>query len=126
MKFTLFFRNFKNFRRSYCQKVFYHERKLSQSGIARRTYRARISSAKKVWIIIPPPAIDNQATHKSLRKLLKDSVLENFGLKPNNANMWIEIFESECRRLEIQEDRSWEAIRLFLENSFVDLVPEFL
>jgi hypothetical protein len=63
--------------------------------------------------VISPPT-------KSLSTILKDAVLEKFGSSTNNANMWIETFESECRRLEITSERFWEAIRPFLEGPAID------
>lgn len=57
---------------------------------------------------------------KPLSTMLKDAVLEKFHHKSSNANVWIESFISECRRLEIPENRFYEALRLFLEDSAAD------
>jgi hypothetical protein len=57
---------------------------------------------------------------KSLSTILKNAVVEKFSGKNQNANSWLENFEFECQRLDVAEDRYWEAIRLFLENSAND------
>ncbi|KAF6199392.1 hypothetical protein GE061_007418 [Apolygus lucorum] len=67
------------------------------------------------------PAADapSSAPLKSLASIVKDAVVPKFGNKTysSNAGAWLDIFESECRRLLIDEDRYWEAVRLFLEES---------
>lgn len=57
---------------------------------------------------VPPP--------RSLSSLTKDAVITKFNAKLHNANSWLEIFESECRRLEVPVQRYWEVLRLFLEG----------
>jgi hypothetical protein len=46
--------------------------------------------------------------------------MENFDGKNANAETWINLFEKECHRLDIEIDRQWEAIRLFLVGSATD------
>jgi hypothetical protein len=72
--------------------------------------------------VAPVTELISQATpqKKPLSTLLKDVVIQKFGTRPTNALSWIEIFESECVRLEVPENRYWEAIRLFLEGSALD------
>jgi hypothetical protein len=53
---------------------------------------------------------------RSLSSIVKDAVIPKFDPKKYNAVSWINIFERECVRLKIEEDRRWEAIRLFLES----------
>lgn len=55
---------------------------------------------------------------RSLISMTKDAVIPKFGASKSNfnADAWIEIFESECVRLEIPTERYWEVIRLFLEE----------
>lgn len=59
---------------------------------------------------------------KPLSTILKDAVLSKFGAgqKSVNASAWLNLFESECIRLEVPSDRFWEALRLFLEKSAED------
>ena len=59
--------------------------------------------------------------NKNLRKAAEKFVLEKFSGKNQNAPQWLEIFEQECSRFEINEDEEKiELFRLFLENSAVD------
>ncbi len=57
---------------------------------------------------------------KPLSTIVKDMVLQKFGIRRTNASSWLDIFESECKRLEIPPTRFWEAVRLFLEGSALD------
>ena len=50
----------------------------------------------------------------------KDAVIEKFGTRSINAQTWLDLFEKECLRLEVPQDRSWEAIRLFLEGAAIE------
>ncbi len=68
---------------------------------------------------IEPPESQTPSC-KSLASLLKDAVIEKFSSRVTNANTWLDTFESECARLEVPEERFWEAIRPFLENTAVD------
>ena len=54
---------------------------------------------------------------KPLATILKDAVISKYGQKSIHAESWLQMFESECVRLGVAEDRYWEAIRLFLEKS---------
>ncbi len=57
---------------------------------------------------------------RSLSSIVKDAVIPKFGgskLTASNASAWLEIFESECRRLNIEEARFWGTIRLFLQDA---------
>lgn len=74
-----------------------------------------VSQSPKSMLI---PTVVNSS--RSLTTILKDAVVEKFDGKFINATAWLEIFESECVRLEVSEDRYWEAIRLFLEAGAVD------
>lgn len=75
---------------------------------------------------LPPPLCSNKddssvlGAHqiKSLASVTKNAVISKFGSKSllSNADSWLTLFESECRRLQIEEDRYWEVIRLFLEE----------
>lgn len=57
---------------------------------------------------------------KSLHSLAKDMVLEKFTGKNQNIVSWLNIFESECKRLEIGIGKYSEILRLFLEESGID------
>jgi hypothetical protein len=59
------------------------------------------------------------APTKALSSIVKEAVIPKFGGKNNfyNATSWIDLFEKECKRLMIEDDRFWEVLRLFLEDS---------
>ena len=54
---------------------------------------------------------------RSIASIVKDMVISKFNSKSQNANTWILIFERECVRLGVEQDRYWEVIRLFLEGA---------
>lgn len=56
---------------------------------------------------------------KPLSSIIKEAVVPKFGSKTvsSNADAWLDVFESECRRLGIEQEHYWEVIRLFLEDS---------
>ena len=56
-------------------------------------------------------------TKSSLSTIMKDVVILKFGSKSLHAESWITILASECRRLEVSENRYWEVIRLLVEKS---------
>ncbi len=65
------------------------------------------------------PTEDNKPA-RSLSSIVKDAVILKFSgskLIESNASAWLEIFESECRRLEIPESKYWEVLRLFLQDA---------
>lgn len=64
-------------------------------------------------------AVSGQTTApRSLSSIVKDAVITKFNTKNYiNAEAWLNIFESECERLAITQERYWEVIRLFLEES---------
>lgn len=70
-------------------------------------------------VVTPRDGSDTPAPVKSLTSVVKDAVIPKFGAKTTlyNADSWIQIFEGECKRLLIEEDRFWEVLRLFLEGS---------
>lgn len=54
-------------------------------------------------------------------------VISKFNHKTSNASQWLNIFESECIRLEIEDDiKKIEAFRLFLDDSCVDWYSSML
>jgi hypothetical protein len=61
----------------------------------------------------------DQLRERSLSSIVKDAVITKFSGKSNlsNANAWIDSFEAECTRLQIDRSRFWEVLRLFLEES---------
>lgn len=68
---------------------------------------------------VPPSTSSNSASApRPLTSIVKDIALTKFNPKFNvNPEAWVRIFESECQRLEIGQDRYWQVIRLFLEES---------
>jgi len=58
---------------------------------------------------------------KNLGKMAKDFMLEKFTGKTSNAYQWINEFEKECERFEINEDRKKiEIFKFFLEKACLD------
>ncbi|XP_029156171.1 uncharacterized protein LOC114943596 [Nylanderia fulva] len=58
---------------------------------------------------------------KNLGKIAQDFMLEKFTGKTSNAHQWINEFERECERFEINEDRKKiETLKFFLEKACVD------
>ena len=58
---------------------------------------------------------------KNLKRIAEKFTLEKFSAKNNNAIQWLEIFESECARFDIERDADKiEIFRIFLEGSAAD------
>ena len=56
-----------------------------------------------------------------MKKAVARFVFEKYDGKTANAHQWLEIFEKECSRFEITDDKDKiEIFRLFLEKSCVD------
>jgi len=71
--------------------------------------------------VIPKGTTDSRESStrkspKSLQSLTKDFVLHKFDGKNSNASTWIDLFQRECERLQIDESRYIEALRLFLDG----------
>ncbi|CAK1554367.1 unnamed protein product [Leptosia nina] len=63
----------------------------------------------------------------SIKMLTDKFVIEKYSRKISNASQWMEIFESECVRLEVDEDtQRIEALRLFLDESCLDWYSSML
>jgi len=63
----------------------------------------------------------------NLRKISEKLVIEKFTGKNASAQQWMEIFESECSRLEINQDTNKiELLRLFLEGYCMDWYSSML
>lgn len=75
-------------------------------------------------LIQPPPKSTSRSPtssdnppERSLSSITKDAVISKFNPKNGtNAEAWLKIFEAECARLGIAQDRFWEVIRLFVEE----------
>jgi len=64
---------------------------------------------------------------KNLNRLAEKFILEKFNNKTSNATQWMEFFESECERLNLQKDEEKiEILRLFLEGSCTDWYSSML
>lgn len=62
-----------------------------------------------------------EAKEQNLTKIAEKFVIEKFTSKHSNANQWIDIFESECKRFDVTEDeKKIEILRLFLDKACVD------
>ena len=47
-------------------------------------------------------------------------VLGKFGVRRLNASSWLDMFEAECKRVELEDNQRWQIIHLFLEGSAND------
>lgn len=57
----------------------------------------------------------------NLKHIAEKFMIEKFTSKHSNAKQWLETFEKECRRFEINEDNTKiEILRLFLDKSCLD------
>lgn len=54
---------------------------------------------------------------KPLALLVKDVVLEKFENKNQNAKLWVEMFETNCKHVNIEEESFPEAIYFFIAGS---------
>ena len=63
---------------------------------------------------------------KPIHSIAKNIVLEKFNGEKSNAKIWLKLFISECNRLEIQENKFSEVLRLFLEGSALEWYLNFL
>lgn len=71
--------------------------------------------------------ISRRSSRKNVNKLAEKFVLEKFNTKNNNVSQWMELFESECERLNLQDDtEKIEVLRLFLEGSCTDWYSSML
>lgn len=74
----------------------------------------------------PLPSSLQPTTHeKSIHSISKNMVLEKFNGKNFNADSWLKTFESECIRLEIQNNRYAEVLRLFFRKYSIRMVFNF-
>ncbi|XP_022826022.1 uncharacterized protein LOC111356020 [Spodoptera litura] len=63
----------------------------------------------------------------NIRKLTEKFIIDKFTMKTSNATQWMNIFETECTRLGIEEDTmKIEALRLFLEDACLDWYSSML
>lgn len=76
-----------------------------------------ITAAVKEAVLAATSAAVSDAPRRSISSITKDAVMSKFNPKQHNASSWITIFERECVRLKIGEERYWEVIRLFLEGA---------
>ena len=56
------------------------------------------------------------ATNKSLHSIAKEAVLDKFDGKNSNAETWLKTFVLECTRLNVDQQRYAEMLRLFLDG----------
>ncbi|KAL7293146.1 hypothetical protein TKK_0013299 [Trichogramma kaykai] len=63
---------------------------------------------------------------KAIHSIAKDMILEKFNGKNCNAEAWIKLFVLECTRLNINENRFSEVLRLFLEGSASEWFSSFM
>ncbi|XP_071642241.1 uncharacterized protein [Temnothorax longispinosus] len=77
---------------------------------------------------IPPqiPAAGIPPHEKPIHSISKNMILEKFNGKNFNAESWLELFVTECKRLEIAENKFPEVLRLFLEGPALEWFSIFL
>ncbi|XP_050548385.1 uncharacterized protein LOC126910023 [Daktulosphaira vitifoliae] len=62
--------------------------------------------------------LENKSETQNLGAIAKEFILEKFNGKNSNANQWIESFNKECKRFQINEDKKKiEILKQFLEGS---------
>ncbi|XP_070169590.1 uncharacterized protein [Polyergus mexicanus] len=72
----------------------------------------------KIDIVEPTQKKESQL---NLKHIAEKFMIEKFTSKHSNAKQWLETFEKECKRLEINEDNTKiEILRLFLDKSCSD------
>ena len=65
--------------------------------------------------------LTNKSDNKNLKRVAEKFTLDKFSGKNNNAIQWLEIFENECDRFDIDEDKDKiEILRIFLDNAAAD------
>lgn len=64
-------------------------------------------------VVVAPP-------RKPLQSIMKDAVISKFNEEKSNAMIWLESFEKECSRLEVEEKDFPQALKLFLEGTAID------
>lgn len=83
----------------------------------RPTVYSSTSSSSSTCADGPPAHFQPQPPReKSLASIAKEIVLEKFGTRRVNASSWLDMFESECLRVELSQEKFWQIIRLFLEG----------
>ena len=65
--------------------------------------------------------LTDKSDNKNLKRVAEKFTLDKFSGKNNNAIQWLEIFENECDRFDIEEDKDKiEILRIFLDNAAAD------
>ncbi|XP_043270946.1 uncharacterized protein [Venturia canescens] len=77
-------------------------------------------------ISLQSSSIENQTHEKPIHSVAKNIILEKFNGKNFNAGAWMEMFVTECKRLDIRENRFSEVLRLFLEGPALEWFAIFL
>ncbi|CAG4981813.1 unnamed protein product [Colias eurytheme] len=63
---------------------------------------------------------------KPVNRLAEKFVIEKFNSKITNVSQWMNTFEAECARMEIEDSRKIEIFRLFIEDSCLDWYSSML
>lgn len=66
-----------------------------------------------VPVVVTPP-------RKTLQSILKDAVISKFNEEKSNATIWLESFEKECSRLQVEEKDFPQGLNFFLEGTARD------
>lgn len=72
------------------------------------------------------PTTENQSHEKPIHSVAKNIILEKFNGKNVSAEVWLEMFVTECKRLDIKENRFPEVLRLFLEGPALEWFSVFI
>ncbi|XP_063360269.1 uncharacterized protein LOC134649446 [Cydia amplana] len=61
-----------------------------------------------------------ESKQQSLKNIADKFVIEKFTSKHSNAAQWMDIFEKECERYQISDEKKIEVLRLFMDKSCAD------
>lgn len=61
-----------------------------------------------------------ESKQQSLKNIADKFVIEKFTSRHSNAAQWMDIFEKECERFQISDEKKVEVLRLFMDKSCID------
>lgn len=95
-----------------------------QTGITNPTSGISKEDLKEILDNITKSKLDQQ---KNVNKWAEKFVLEKFNSKTSTVTQWIDTFENECKRLNLEKDQEKiEILRLFLDGSCLDWYSSML
>lgn len=63
---------------------------------------------------------------KPIHSIAKNMVLDKYNGEKKNAKVWLDLFTSECKQMDIEDEKYAEVLRLFLEGSASEWYMNFL